>query len=236
MATQIYLGNPPENIKQFIIKNYGPKEDPMLKVPLTFTAEDAGATFKLKKLNDIDEVKLETSIDNGETWQPHINGTLITLNNVGDSIMFRNSENNIQVFANSIGQCYYFDINNGKIAASGNIMFLMDKTGELKDLSKYEGCFHGLFTGCSSLTQSPILPATKLSFDCYNDLFTRCESLPEPKYKMINMPFDDVANAIRNNNIFGYDNGFENGLIQCYDALMYAEFDGMNWAWNFSKR
>ena len=30
-----------------------------------------------------------------------------------------------------------FDINSGKIAASGNIMFLMDKTGELRDISKY---------------------------------------------------------------------------------------------------
>ena len=30
-----------------------------------------------------------------------------------------------------------FDIKYGKIAASGNIMFLMDKTGELRDISKY---------------------------------------------------------------------------------------------------
>jgi hypothetical protein len=29
----------------------------------------------------------------------------------------------------------YFDISSGKIAASGNIMFLMDKTGKLRDLS-----------------------------------------------------------------------------------------------------
>jgi hypothetical protein len=36
----------------------------------------------------------------------------------------------------------YFDIHRGKIAASGNVMFLMDKTGELRDLSGKDYCFY----------------------------------------------------------------------------------------------
>jgi hypothetical protein len=38
-----------------------------------------------------------------------------------------------------------FNIKNGKIAASGNIMFLMDKTGELRNLSGKNYCFSYVF-------------------------------------------------------------------------------------------
>jgi hypothetical protein len=49
MATSIYLGMPPPRIKEWIEKNYKP-ENPMLKVPLTFTAEEANATFSLNSM------------------------------------------------------------------------------------------------------------------------------------------------------------------------------------------
>ena len=45
MATNIFLGFPPENIKQFIIENYGSKEPTdMTKVPLCFTANEPGSS------------------------------------------------------------------------------------------------------------------------------------------------------------------------------------------------
>jgi hypothetical protein len=95
MATSIYLGNPPENIKKWIEENYGPKEDPMLKVPLTFTAEEAGAKLSLVS-NNGPAVTLETSPTGEEgSWTPYTVGTEITLANVGDKIMFRNSSNEI---------------------------------------------------------------------------------------------------------------------------------------------
>ena len=58
----------------------------------------------------------------------------------------------------------YFEIKSGKIAASGNIMFLMDKTGELRDLSGKDYCYSHIFSGCKSLTQAPELPATTLDY------------------------------------------------------------------------
>ena len=58
---------------------------------------------------------------------------------------------------------YNFNISQGKIAASGNIMFLIDKTGELKDLSNKQNCFYELFAYCTSLTKAPLLPATTLA-------------------------------------------------------------------------
>ena len=45
----IFLGNPPENIKQWIIDDYNRKqEEKKLKTPLCFVAVDAGATIALK--------------------------------------------------------------------------------------------------------------------------------------------------------------------------------------------
>ena len=70
-----------------------------------------------------------------------------------------------------------FDISNSKIAASGNIMFLMDKTGELKDLSS--NYYYNMFQGCSSLTKAPALPATTLAYGCYSSMFEDCTSLTQ---------------------------------------------------------
>jgi hypothetical protein len=72
-----------------------------------------------------------------------------------------------------------FDISKGKIAASGNIMFLMDKIGELKDLSSKDYCYSNMFFGCSSLTQAPVLPAETLAYGCYWRMFFGCSSLTQ---------------------------------------------------------
>ena len=84
---------PPPKIKEWIEKNYKPAEpeNPMLKVPLTFTAEEAGAKLSLKSKSG-PAVTLETSTTGEEgTWTPYTVGDEITLANVGDKVMFRNS-------------------------------------------------------------------------------------------------------------------------------------------------
>jgi hypothetical protein len=73
----------------------------------------------------------------------------------------------------------YFNINSGKIAASGNIMFLIDKTGELKDLSGKNYCYYCMFYNCTSLTQAPALPAETLAHSCYASMFQDCTSLTQ---------------------------------------------------------
>lgn len=46
---RIFLGYPPENIKQWIIDDYNRKqEEEKLKIPLCFEAVDSGATIALK--------------------------------------------------------------------------------------------------------------------------------------------------------------------------------------------
>jgi len=38
-------------------------------------------------------------------------------------------------------------------------------------------CYAAMFYGCTSLTEAPELPATTLSYECYNDMFNGCTSL-----------------------------------------------------------
>ena len=63
----------------------------------------------------------------------------------------------------------------GKIAASRNIQYLLDKTGEL--LSAPAGCYSHMFEFCTSLTTAPSLPATTLADSCYNQMFLGCSNL-----------------------------------------------------------
>ena len=184
MATQIYLGMPPPKIKEWIEKNYKPEVD-MTKVPLTFTAEEPNATFNLQSINGpavtLETLTLSENDDwttfSDDAWKDYTVGDTITLANVGDRVMFRNSSDQIQIITNNLVNYHKFKIDSGKIAASGNIMLLMDKTGELKDLSERSDCYQFMFSGCTSLTKAPELPATTLANGCYQFMFSGCTSL-----------------------------------------------------------
>ena len=67
----------------------------------------------------------------------------------------------------------------GKIKAHGNIMSLLfgDDILAAKDLTGYNYVFYNLFSGCSSLTTAPELPAMTLADFCYYNLFSGCSSL-----------------------------------------------------------
>ncbi|MBR5017985.1 MAG: hypothetical protein IKX50_09730 [Spirochaetia bacterium] len=64
----------------------------------------------------------------------------------------------------------------GSIAASGNIMSLVDKTCASTTIPN-DYCFGGLFWGCEVMTTPPELPATTLTKDCYMDMFYDCTAL-----------------------------------------------------------
>ena len=177
MATEIYLGRPPENIVNWIKAER--KYQEMLKTPLTFTAEQAGAKLSLLS-NNGPVVTLETSPTGEEgTWTPYKVGSEITLANVGDKVMFRNSSDTIQVMGTSPFNYNYFQINSGKIAASGNINTLLKADGSVLDLTGRNYCYNQMFYYCTSLTQAPELPATTLANYCYNQMFYNCTSLTQ---------------------------------------------------------
>ena len=62
----------------------------------------------------------------------------------------------------------------GSIAASGNIMSLLNFSTTLTDHA-----FYKMFEHCSSLTTAPELPATTLAEYCYSNMFQYCESLTQ---------------------------------------------------------
>ena len=86
----------------------------------------------------------------------------------------------------------------GSIAASGNVMSLLNFSDTLTDCAFYrlfeycsaltaapalpattltEECYYRMFRGCTSLTQAPALPATTLENHCYDAMFQDCTSL-----------------------------------------------------------
>ena len=250
MATNIFLGYPPENIKNWIIENYGPKEDPMLKVPLHFVAEEPDVILKF----NIDEGEYEYSFTNEDnTWLKYENSTPITLENVGDKVYFRasNDKGNINGSLDSYFETQPYN-KIVKISAHGNIMSLIDKTmtavhvptdGLNRTFSYLKGlltapllpatslgshAYNFMFKDCKSLTKAPVLPATTLAIYCYSEMFSGCTALTKPEFKMSNLTFDEVANAIRNDYIIGGDYDYYETEptftyeIQCSDKTMIA--------------
>ena len=98
----------------------------------------------------------------------------ITLNKGEKLYVMSNSSNACGVLDKSNAKIYCFNISEGKIAASGNIMSLLNFTPVLPNFA-----FFGLFMGCTSLVSAPELPATTLADSCYSNMFYGCSSLTQ---------------------------------------------------------
>ena len=134
---------------------------------LYLRAEEAGSTIQLNKVGNPYDTSLEYSTT-GTKWQPYTFGQTITLANEGDRVYFRNaSEDLAKGFSKGFNDYYQF-VMTGSIAASGNVMSLIDKTCETTTFpAESVGTFACLFSGCKSLTSAPKLPATELTANCY---------------------------------------------------------------------
>ena len=118
--------------------------------------------------------KVEYSTDAGKTWKPFAIGTdSVTLAKVGAKVYFRG--NNPAGFSQGYDNRVRFALS-GKIAASGNVMSLIDPTCKSKVIPS-EYCFAWLFYACAALTTPPTLPATTLTEGCYDEMFGQCTSL-----------------------------------------------------------
>ena len=149
---------------------------------LCFTAKEAGSTVELKRNGATEPVKIQYSTDYANWTTVDFNeatttGT-ITLANVGDRVYFRKADEGVASgFSNN--QYQYSFAMTGKIAASGNVMSLIDNTCEATTIPGTY-CFAKLFEGCTSLTSAPRLPATTLKGDCYWCMFLGCTNLTTP--------------------------------------------------------
>ena len=77
----------------------------------------------------------------------------------------------------------------GSIAATGNIMSLLNFSTTLQDF-----VFKSLFYGCTSLTTAPELPATTLAPSCYTSMFQNCTNLNYVKAMFTTDPTTGVYN------------------------------------------
>lgn len=141
---------------------------------LRFTAVEANSTVSMKKTGSPPAVSLKYSLD-GRRWKPFIvDETTVTLSSAGDSVYIAADPENA-AFATSNSNYNGF-LMTGKVAASGNVMGLLDRTMVKRsfDQSYALGC---LFSQCSSLVSPPELPATQLSTSCYRYMFSECTQL-----------------------------------------------------------
>lgn len=164
------------NMPAFKVGPDAPETPDELHTPLTFTAQETGSV-KLNKNNARESVNLEYKWGGDNAWRSYT-GTSLSLVE-GNSVSFRAADSNT-----SLEGCH-FEMT-GKIAASGNIMSLLDKTMDLTTIPSEE-CFNGLFDGCNSLITAPLLPATILSPDCYCNMFRGCSLVTAPELPAISL-------------------------------------------------
>lgn len=145
-----------------------------LNVPLTFISSGYNSIRLKKNYKPPYHIHLEYKLNNGE-WARYEIGDMINLND-GDRVSFQAIEGGNTRF-NDTGAYYSFHISGyGTVAASGNIMSLVDQTMETLEIpcNLY---FSKLFYNCKGLTSAPELPATTLTLACYQDMFYGCTSL-----------------------------------------------------------
>ena len=159
---------------------YKVEAEPVAYQGLCFTAVEAGATVKLVEKSlygkmNLREVSLTPGFQyssDGTNWCDYTIGKDITLNNEGDKVYFRRESkantfstpttgNFMQFVTNVNDEKQIVTDDEKKIAASGNIMSLLDPDCEVTEFDSQDGfaCFYMLFNGCTSLTTAPVLPA-----------------------------------------------------------------------------
>ena len=65
---------------------------------------------------------------------------------------------------------------------------------ELPATTLAKSCYSGMFLTCSSLAQAPELPATTLANGCYNQMFQGCYSLTQASFP--NLEKETVATEV----------------------------------------
>ena len=155
----------------YIFRHYG---EETVEIPdLCFTAEEAGSTVAMAVNGTPTKGQAFEYSTDGTNWSVFTPGTTtITLANVGNKVYFRGDNTTISESTN----IYYRFVMSGKIAASGNIMSLLDKTCKSRTISN-KFCYYRMFYNCTSLTTAPVLPATTLANHCYFNMFYGCTSL-----------------------------------------------------------
>ena len=113
-----------------------------------------------------------------KTWSTW-DGTsaLSAVYNDGEYVLYLRGTGNTVITGDSYDYRWVFT--GSDISCIGNIESLLDYAtvtyGEHPTMAKY--CYEYMFSGCTSLTQAPALPAIMLSLYCYASMFRGCTAL-----------------------------------------------------------
>ena len=142
---------------------------------LCFTAEEANSTVAMTAETGAPAVTLEYST-NANDWSPFtVGSTTVTLARVGSKVWLRAGSGGNSSFCSIYNKRNNFVLT-GKVAASGDLMSILDGEQQLTNIPAMY-CFANLFFGCTSLVTPPELPATSLANYCYSNMFGNCTSL-----------------------------------------------------------
>lgn len=145
-----------------------------LTEPLCFTAEEPNAKLYFNDNYADYTNQIQFSYDK-QNWSSYKFGSEILLENIGDKVYFKAADG----VSNQKFYGYKFDINSGKIAASGNLNTLLKADGSVTNLSESRSCYEYMFEACTALTKAPELPATELALNCYYNMFSGCIKLTQ---------------------------------------------------------
>jgi len=132
------------------------------------------STVSMAKSGSFDSLPNLKYSKNGEPWKDFVIGTTTVILADGEKMYLRAKDTN-NSFSKDSFTFVYFTMT-GSIAASGNIMSLVDKTCTSTTIPCDE-CFCSLFMNCVSLKSAPELPATTLTIGCYSNMFAGCSYL-----------------------------------------------------------
>ena len=155
-----------------------PKPDPDQPDPnpnkdyLCFTST-GNSTVKLEQYGNATAITkgkvLQYKLNDGQ-WQ-NWNWSKVSLSN-GDKMYIKSDDTKPMSEFLTNYTCHKYFVMTGSIAASGNIMSLLNFSDTLTDHG-----FYNLFKYCTALTTAPTLPSTTLAPWCYAWMFQGCTSL-----------------------------------------------------------
>lgn len=140
---------------------------------LCFTSTGESTVSMIKNFPYHTVISLEYS-KNGEPWKDFVIDTTTVYLADGDKVYLRGD--NISFSDNTGNYVKFVMTGPGAIAASGNVMSLVDKTCASTTIPN-DSCFCYLFENCSIMTTAPELPAIVLKSRCYINMFMGCTSL-----------------------------------------------------------
>ena len=154
--------------------------DPEVKEPpyLTFKADsEQTLTMKIQEEYTLHE-SLQYSVGGGEWKQLQAETAISFGGSAGDLRMRGKSAGGTGIYNNGDALFTYISFGNSevKVACTGDIRTLVDyESYSTADTSR--AFFPYLFSGCTSLTSAPELPAETLAVSCYIGMFSGCTSL-----------------------------------------------------------